>query len=548
MDVRCDRCKTEYEFDEDRITDAGVAVRCTHCGHVFMVKKKAVAVALPILPGVVAAGAPPPQPIRSIPMARESERPKEWKVRQPNGNLITFKELTTLQKWIVERKVSRDDEISLTGDSWKRLGNIAELSSFFQVVDEARHAAHRTNEPAAARPAPSGVTPPTGIPKRDPGKPATPPQPIPPVVVSLEESIEQAPVARDAPPPAPAPPQGPSSMGAFENFSFRKPAGPQRTAGFETAGAVGAPPPTTNEPAFASRQPATQLPEDDLALAAAAGLAKNAQRPWHIALFVLLLGAVSYLAYRYFVWIPEQRKQAQIETADRESVAKADQERAEGERIARERAQREQAEKERAAQARAAAQRSADDSAKASANTSSERGPQEKTAPPPPLTKARPDAGAPEGEASPGADRSVPGPLLASPDAGKSKTVAKVEAPEDFNGYMDQGDRLREREQPRSALAAYAKASEMEPARPEPFTGSGLALLDLGKTTSAIAAFKQALKIDPRYGLALMGLAEAYRTEGNKEEAIRYYEKYLEVLPDGPEAEVAKTAIKDLQE
>ncbi len=72
MDVRCDRCKTEYEFDEDRITDAGVAVRCTHCGHVFMVKKKAVAVSVPILPGAVAAGAPPPEPIRSIPMARES--------------------------------------------------------------------------------------------------------------------------------------------------------------------------------------------------------------------------------------------------------------------------------------------------------------------------------------------------------------------------------------------------------------------------------------------------------------------------------------------
>ena len=59
-------------------------------------------------------------------------------MRQANGNVFTFKELTTLQKWIVERKVARDDEISLTGESWKRLGNIAELASFFQVVDEAQ--------------------------------------------------------------------------------------------------------------------------------------------------------------------------------------------------------------------------------------------------------------------------------------------------------------------------------------------------------------------------------------------------------------------------
>ena len=44
MDVRCERCGSQYELDEDRVTEAGVAVRCTHCDHVFMVKKQAVAV------------------------------------------------------------------------------------------------------------------------------------------------------------------------------------------------------------------------------------------------------------------------------------------------------------------------------------------------------------------------------------------------------------------------------------------------------------------------------------------------------------------------
>ena len=34
------------------------------------------------------------------------------------------------------------------------------------------------------------------------------------------------------------------------------------------------------------------------------------------------------------------------------------------------------------------------------------------------------------------------------------------------------------------------------------------------------------LKIDPRQALALMGLAEAYRAEGNKDQAIRFYERY----------------------
>src|SRR4051812_33729560 len=151
MDVRCERCKTDYEFDDARITEAGVTVKCTTCGHVFKVKKKALVVTVPVNPddGQVSIS-PASASSMSAPPAGAgaflsgpgvpgaAPKDKEWKVRQSNGNVFTFKELTTLQKWIVERKVTREDEISLTGESWKRLGNIAELASFFQVVDEAQ--------------------------------------------------------------------------------------------------------------------------------------------------------------------------------------------------------------------------------------------------------------------------------------------------------------------------------------------------------------------------------------------------------------------------
>ncbi len=64
-------------------------------------------------------------------------------VKKTDGQTFRFRELTTLQKWIVERKVGRDDEISRTAKSWKKLGEIAELTSFFQVV-EAAEAAQRS--------------------------------------------------------------------------------------------------------------------------------------------------------------------------------------------------------------------------------------------------------------------------------------------------------------------------------------------------------------------------------------------------------------------
>ncbi|HCF62182.1 MAG TPA: hypothetical protein DFS52_29850, partial [Myxococcales bacterium] len=195
MDVRCDRCRTEYEFDDEKITEAGVTVRCTVCGHVFKVKKKALLVTMPLKPGESSAAPdlPPSNP----------EKPRDWKVRQANGNLFTFKELTTLQKWIVERKVARDDEISLTGESWKRLGDIAELASFFQVVE----AADRANslgalaqlpaplpEPSLARAQPAASEP-------APAQQLEPPQPPAPLGAAAWEADRPsvAPVAAREP-------------------------------------------------------------------------------------------------------------------------------------------------------------------------------------------------------------------------------------------------------------------------------------------------------------------------------------------------------------
>ncbi len=124
MKVRCERCRTEHEFDDAKISDAVVTMRCAVCSHVFKVKHRS------ITPVGVAAG-----------------HGAGGRARQANGSQISFKELTTLQKWIVERKVVRTDEISLTGGSWKRLGDIAELASFFQAVAAADRGAAMSAAP-----------------------------------------------------------------------------------------------------------------------------------------------------------------------------------------------------------------------------------------------------------------------------------------------------------------------------------------------------------------------------------------------------------------
>lgn len=122
MKTSCPECRTEHIVNDESVPLEGLQVTCTQCQAVFNARR--------------------PNP--SLPEPRSDD---EWMLRQAGGNIFRFRELTTLQRWIVERKISRDDEISRTGIKWERLGNIAELATFFQVV-EAAPPASTAPEPA----------------------------------------------------------------------------------------------------------------------------------------------------------------------------------------------------------------------------------------------------------------------------------------------------------------------------------------------------------------------------------------------------------------
>ncbi len=161
MDVRCNRCGTEYELDDARVAQSGTTVKCSSCGHIFKVLQSGqIQLVASKEPSAAVARAAPETPalgsFPATPQTPSPAAPAEWMVKKADGQTFRFRELTTLQKWIVERKVGRDDEISRSGKSWKRLGEIAELTSFFQVV-EAAEAAQRA--PGFQGPAPAPQMP-----------------------------------------------------------------------------------------------------------------------------------------------------------------------------------------------------------------------------------------------------------------------------------------------------------------------------------------------------------------------------------------------------
>jgi predicted Zn finger-like uncharacterized protein len=57
MIVKCEQCQTKFKIPDDKVTDKGVKVRCTKCGHTFRVTKESAVPASGALPP-----APPPPP------------------------------------------------------------------------------------------------------------------------------------------------------------------------------------------------------------------------------------------------------------------------------------------------------------------------------------------------------------------------------------------------------------------------------------------------------------------------------------------------------
>jgi predicted Zn finger-like uncharacterized protein len=420
MDVRCERCRAQYVFDDEQVTPSGLTVQCTSCGHVFKVKKKELVVTVPVkpeelegvpLPATAAAPRPPgaASPPRETPHDGAHE-PREWRVRQGNGNTFTFRELTTLQKWIIEQKVSRDDEISLAGEQWKRLGNIAELASFFQVVEAAERGRAQTAGPAVT------------------------PVPIPALYgVALQAPVYPPPYGQVAYPPS---------------YAAQTPE-PTPTVEVDLG------------------------PPEDLA----AVKKVRGGRAWVAVLALLAAGGAA-------AWMLAPRL-LPGKAAVPEAVA---------------------------------------------VPITIAVPPQE---PPPP-------AAAPVPAPEPVAEAAVEPP----PEAIAPRPPPVPRGPK---ALLAQAARLRDRGEVEKALDLFGQVSDADPENVAALTGRGLCYLDLERYPPAEASFEAALGIRADEPEALLGLAETYRWQGKRADAIRYYERYLDAHPEGEEAAVARNALEELR-
>ncbi len=230
MDVTCPRCATEYEFDETLVSDRGTTVKCTNCGHLFKVYP---------------------------PGARPSEGERAWMVRRHDGTEQRLGSLRELQQRITRGELEVDDEISRSGEAWKRLGDIAELQTFFRAAQATKAPTADATEADPRKQTLFGVG----------AAPAVPPPPPPP----------QSQPPRAAPPPPTAPPPTPPRAAPAASAPGPSPRAavtpPPRPPSADERGRTSARPPT------ASRSAARPAPSADPTAATIAALPPAPSRP-----------------------------------------------------------------------------------------------------------------------------------------------------------------------------------------------------------------------------------------------------------------------------
>ncbi|HVR40167.1 MAG TPA: tetratricopeptide repeat protein [Thermoanaerobaculia bacterium] len=104
-----------------------------------------------------------------------------------------------------------------------------------------------------------------------------------------------------------------------------------------------------------------------------------------------------------------------------------------------------------------------------------------------------------------------------------------------FEAYRATGDK-----------AKAAEAKKHMPENPAGLFNEAVPLLNAGKYEEAEPILKKVISADPSFADAYYQLGIVYMQKGNSAEAKRNFQKYLELAPNGKDADVAKEAIKAL--
>jgi predicted Zn finger-like uncharacterized protein len=116
-----------------------------------------------------------------------------------------------------------------------------------------------------------------------------------------------------------------------------------------------------------------------------------------------------------------------------------------------------------------------------------------------------------------------------------------------FEDMLLQAERLQKVGNTSDAARIFNQVLYKSPSNIDALTGLGYCYLDLGFKGKAVAYFVNALNVNKSFSPAVIGLARAYKAQGNTARALKYFKKYLSLQPGGQYADLARQNIADLE-
>lgn len=139
------------------------------------------------------------------------------------------------------------------------------------------------------------------------------------------------------------------------------------------------------------------------------------------------------------------------------------------------------------------------------------------------------------------------GPVQSQDDVKMLKDVLQKD-PANLNAWIKLGNTLMDTSRYAEAVEAYQKALDIDPKNVDVRVDMGTCYRYSGRPDKAIEEYKKALQYNPNhlYGHKNMAIVLAYDFKKNAE-AIKEFEKYLELAPTAPDAGQVREEIKKLK-
>ena len=139
------------------------------------------------------------------------------------------------------------------------------------------------------------------------------------------------------------------------------------------------------------------------------------------------------------------------------------------------------------------------------------------------------------------------GPVQAQDTLRLAREAVKAD-PKNAKAWVEMGNILMDTSRFSEAVEAYEKALEIDPKNVDVRVDMGTCFRNSGRPDLAVKEFRKALEINPGHAIGHLNLGVTLAHDlGDKAQAVKEFEKYLQLAPHAENAEQIRQEIRNLK-